>query len=89
MGTKLVQFKVETYPKMRVIGKGVSLIEGGMSLEDHSIEDLWASMAQDGSLEVLALTRSSGTAGRYGGLDGRFSPARYAFHLPGGGAVRG
>lgn len=47
MGTKFVQFKVDTFPKMRVIGKGVSL-------EDHTIEDLWASMAQDGSLDALA-----------------------------------
>lgn len=54
MGAKLVSFRVDIFPKMRVIGKGVTLVEGEMRLEDHQIEDLWASMVQDGSLDVLA-----------------------------------
>ena len=75
MGTKLVQFKVYTFPKVRVIGKSVSLIEGGMSLEDHSIEDLWASMAQDGSLDALArLPGRVGSPGDMVGWMGDFHP---------------
>lgn len=75
MGAILVQFKVESFPKMRVIGKSVVLIEGGMSPEDHSIEDLWAGMAQDGSLEVLArLPHRIGLAGDYVGWMGDFYP---------------
>ena len=54
MGTELVQFRVDTIPKMRVIGKSITLIEGGVSPDDSSIENLWDSMAQDGSLDVLA-----------------------------------
>lgn len=68
IGTKFVQFKVDTFPKMRVIGKGVTLIEGGMTLEDHTIEDLWARMAQDGSLDALA--RLSGRVGPHGDMVG-------------------
>ncbi len=75
MGTKSVQFKVDTFSKMRVIGKGVSLIEGGMHLEDHSIEDLWVSMAQDGSLELLAhLPGRVGPQGDRVGWMGDFHP---------------
>jgi hypothetical protein len=75
MGTKLVQFKVEMFPRMQVIGKGVVLIEGGMSLEDHTIEDLWAGMAQDGSLEVLAqLPGRVGPQGDMVGWMGDFHP---------------
>ena len=75
MGAKLVQFKVEAFPKVRVIGKSVTLIEGGMSLEDSSIENLWASMAEDGSFEVLA--RLPGRVGPQGdrvGWMGDFNP---------------
>jgi len=61
MGTKLVSFKVQTFPKMRVIGKGVVLVEGEMKPEDTQIEDLWASMESDGSFNVLA-----GLPGRLG-----------------------
>jgi hypothetical protein len=75
MGAKLVQFKVDKFPKVRAIGKGVSLIEGGMRLEDHAIEDLWASMAEDGSFDVLA--RLPGRVGAQGdrvGWMGDFNP---------------
>jgi hypothetical protein len=44
------------------------LIEGGMSLEDRTIEDLWASIAQDGSLDTLA--RLPGRVGPQGDLVG-------------------
>jgi predicted transcriptional regulator YdeE len=53
MGAKLAQFTVKTFSKRRVIGKGVTLAEGEMTLEDTTIEDLWASMEKDGSLELL------------------------------------
>jgi hypothetical protein len=53
MGVEPVQFRVDRFPKMRVIGKDVTLLEGGVSLEDRTIEDLWAGMLQDGSLEIL------------------------------------
>lgn len=68
MGTKLVRFKVDTFPKMRVIGKSVSLIEGSVSPDDPSIENLWDSMAQDGSLDVLA--RLPGRVGPQGDMVG-------------------
>ena len=75
MGTKFVQFKVEAFPKMRVIGKGVTLLEGGMSIEDHLIEDLWAGMSQDGSLDVLAqLSGHVGPKGDMVGWMGDFNP---------------
>jgi hypothetical protein len=75
MGVKFVHFKAAAFPKMQVIGKGVSLIEGGMRMEDHLIEDLWASMAQDGSLEVLAqLPGRVGALGDMVGWMGDFHP---------------
>lgn len=75
MGAKLVQFKVESLPKMRVIGKGVVLVEGGMTLEDRSIEDLWESMEKDGSIEVLAqLPGHVGPKGDMVGWMGDFNP---------------
>ena len=75
MGTKLVQFKVDTFPKMQVIGKGISLIEGSVSLDDLSIEDLWDRMAQDGSLDVLAqLPGRVGPQGDMVGWMGDFHP---------------
>ena len=75
MGTKYVQFKVETFPRMRVIGKGVTLLEGGMHMEDHPIEDLWAGMVGDGSLEVLErLPGRVGPQGDMVGWMGDFNP---------------
>lgn len=80
MGTKLVQFKVEKLPKMRVIGKGITLVEGGMSLEDTNIEDLWAGMAQDGSFDVLAqLPGHVGPQGDMVGWMGDFHPPNMHF----------
>ncbi|MCU0520952.1 MAG: GyrI-like domain-containing protein [Anaerolineae bacterium] len=75
MGTKLVEFKVEMYPKMRVIGKGVVLVEGEMKPEDHQIEDLWESMARDGSFDILAqLPGHVGPKGDMVGWMGDFHP---------------
>jgi len=68
MGTILVQFKVDTYPKMRVIGKSVSLVHGSVKPDDRYIEDLWESMAQDGSFDVLA--RLPGRVGPQGDMVG-------------------
>ena len=75
MGAKLVQFTVKTYPKRRVIGKGVGLIEGGMSLEDRTIEDLWESMTKDGSLEFLThIPHQAEAQGDTVGWMGDFNP---------------
>lgn len=68
MGVKLVRFTVAQLPKVRMIGKGIVLLEGGMTLEDRSIENLWEGMAQDGSLDVLA--RLPGRVGQPGDLAG-------------------
>ena len=75
MGVKLVQFNVINYPKRRVIGKGVALVEGEMTLEDRTIENLWESMEQDGSLELLThLPHQAGTPGDTVGWMGDFNP---------------
>lgn len=75
MGTRLVQFKVERFPRMRVIGKGISLVEGSVSPDDRSIEDLWERMAQDGSLDVLRkLPGRVGPQGDLVGWMGDFHP---------------
>ena len=37
MGEKNDAFMIERYPKLRVIGKSVVLLEGGMSPEDRSM----------------------------------------------------
>jgi hypothetical protein len=86
MGTRLARFEVRTFPRLRVIGKGVRLLEGGMSLEDRSIEDLWESMAQDGSLAVLAQWPGRvGPAGDWVGWMGDFHPPDMHFtYLAGG-----
>jgi predicted transcriptional regulator YdeE len=52
MGTKLVKFSVESFPKTRVIGKSVA-VKIDIELEDRTIETLWESMMQDGSLNLL------------------------------------
>jgi hypothetical protein len=75
IGTKLVSFKVEIFPKIQVIGKGVVLVEGEMKPEDHQIEDLWESMAQDGSFDVLTgLPGHVGPKGDRVGWMGDFHP---------------
>jgi len=75
MGVKLVQFNVINYPKRRVIGKGVTLVEGGMTLEDRTIENLWESMEKDGSLGLLThMPGQAGTEGDTVGWMGDFHP---------------
>ena len=75
MGAKLVQFTVKAFPKRRVIGKGVTLVEGGMKPEDTDIEDLWESMEKDGSLELLThLPYQAGAQGDTVGWMGDFNP---------------
>ena len=75
MGAKLVQFTVKTFPKRRVIGKGVTLVEGEVKPEDTTIEDLWESMAKDGSLELLThLHHQAGVQGDTVGWMGDFAP---------------
>jgi predicted transcriptional regulator YdeE len=80
MGTRLVHFKVGTFPKMRVIGKGVTLIEGSVSPEDSTIEDLWERISQDGSLDLLAqLPGRVGPRGDMVGWMGDFHPPDMQF----------
>ncbi len=52
MGAKLIKFTIEPFPKTRVIGKSVA-VKIDIALEDRTIETLWESMAQDGSLDFL------------------------------------
>jgi hypothetical protein len=52
MGSKLVKFYVLPSMTARVIGK-IILLKIDIGLDDHSIEDLWASMVKDGSLDFL------------------------------------
>ena len=52
MGSKLVKFYVLPSMTARVIGK-IILLQIDIGLDDHAIEDLWASMASDGSLDFL------------------------------------
>jgi hypothetical protein len=64
MGARLVKFAVESFPGRRVIGKGVTLVEGEMKPEDTDIEELWERMQKDGSLERLTrLPHQAGAPG--------------------------
>lgn len=52
MGSMLVKFDVQEFPKTRVIGKSViQKLDGGIN--DNTIQDLWESMVNDGSLDFL------------------------------------
>ena len=75
MGAEFVQFKVETFPSMRVIGKSETLIADGISLEDPSINGLWDSMEEDSSFAVLErLPGHVGPQGDRVGWMGDFAP---------------
>jgi predicted transcriptional regulator YdeE len=52
MGSKLIKFTVQAFPKSRVIGKSVVMKEPA-DAEDRSIENLWESIERDGSLDFL------------------------------------
>ena len=52
MGSKLVQYSVQSVPKMKVIGKSVRT-KSQVSLDDSTITDLWESIKKDGSLDLL------------------------------------
>ncbi len=52
MGSKLVHFAVQSFPKMQVIGKTVRVKEP-TTLDDTTITDLLQAMAKDGSLDFL------------------------------------
>ncbi len=52
MGSKLVHFTVQSFPKMRVIGKTVRVKEPA-ELDDPTITDLLQAMANDGSFDFL------------------------------------
>ena len=72
VGVQLIQFQVVVLPKLRMIGKGIVLVNGEHRAEDRSIENLWEAMGQDGSLARLAPNAwwGWGTAWRPGRLDG-------------------
>lgn len=70
MGAKLVNFYVQSFPKMRVLGKSVR-VKLDIGLEDRTIENLWESMADDGNLDILfalpdCLAQTPGTVGWMG-----------------------
>jgi predicted transcriptional regulator YdeE len=70
-----VKFAVESFPGRRVIGKGVTLVEGEMKPEDTDIEELWERMQKDGSLERLTrLPHQAGAPGDTVGWMGYFAP---------------
>ena len=52
MGSKLVRFVVQSFPSPCVIGKSVQQ-KAETTLDDPTIPDLWTSMANDGSLNIL------------------------------------
>ena len=52
MGAKLVRFQVVRFPKTRVLGKSV-IHKVDVGIDDRTIQDLWESMAHDGSLDFL------------------------------------
>ena len=75
MGVQLIQFQVVVLPKLRMIGKGIALVNGEISPEDRSIEILWEAMVQDGSLAKLAqLPGRVGPPGDLAGWMGDFYP---------------
>ncbi len=52
MGAKLVKFSVESFPHTRVMGKSAA-VPTEAAIDDRTIETLWESMAEDGSLDFL------------------------------------
>jgi hypothetical protein len=70
----LVRFAVQPFPPARVIGRSaVQQVEAG--IDDRTIQDLWAGMAADGSLDVLlALPGRIGADGDTVGWMGDFEP---------------
>ena len=52
MGAKLVKFTIEPFPKTRVIGKSVK-VKTDIEFGDRTIETLWESITEDGSLDFL------------------------------------
>ena len=74
LGSKLIKFDVVSFPKARVIGKSVN-VNVDIGIDDHTIEDLWASMADDGSLEFLFnLPKHIGEKFDTVGWEGDFKP---------------
>jgi predicted transcriptional regulator YdeE len=66
MGSKVVNFQVVQFDAARMIGKTVR-VNTDAGIDDNTITDLWANMAQDGSLDALyALNPSRDTAGWMG-----------------------
>jgi len=79
MGAKLVEFSVESFPKTRVIGKSVT-VKTDIEFGDRTIESLWESMAQDGSLDFLtALPEVATPAGDTVGWMGDYHPGDATF----------
>ncbi|WP_066498276.1 hypothetical protein [Abyssisolibacter fermentans] len=74
MGSKLVKFDILTFAKARVIGKKV-VQKLDIGIDDSTIQDLWAGMTDDGSLDFLFTLpeRSTKTPDRVGWM-GDFKP---------------
>jgi len=72
MGSRLVGFSVQAFPGARVLGKSVR-VKVDVGLHDHTVQDLWESMAKDGSLDSLLalperLAQTPDTVGWMGGF---------------------
>ena len=79
MGSKLVRFSVQSFPGARVLGKSVR-VKVDVGLDDRTIQDLWASMANDGSLDiVLALPERLAQTPDTVGWMGDFQPGDDAY----------
>jgi len=88
MGSKLINFYVQSFPKMRVLGKTVR-VRVDVGLEDRTIQDLWENMKRDGSLAaLLALPdRLAQTADTVGWM-GDYQPGAEAYTYLAGVLVR-
>jgi predicted transcriptional regulator YdeE len=79
VGSKLVHFSVQSFPAMRVIGKTTGVKEP-TTLDDPTIENLWETMARDGSLELLhSLPGRVNQAPDTAGWMGDFQPGDNAY----------
>ncbi len=73
MGSKLIDFTIQTSPRMKVIGKSVP-VKVDVTLEDPTITDLLKCMATDGSFDFLQtlpnrVTQSADTVGWMGDFE--------------------
>jgi hypothetical protein len=96
MGSQLVHFAVLDFPSVRVIGKTIRVKEP-TTIDDPTIQDLWESMTQDGSIEVLLAlpgrwSQSADTVGWMGDFqpgDNAYTYLAGVFFQPGTAAPEG